>query len=89
MKPHIIIKRFLTTTGDTFYQVYLNNGTSSLQLHCSPFKQGAYQVAHKKAKDSQLPLYEVVYNKYTDENGITHLSEEKNIQVKVEKNVVA
>jgi hypothetical protein len=34
-------------------------------------------------------LYEVVYTKYTDENGITHLAEEKNIQVKIEKTVVA
>jgi hypothetical protein len=89
MKPHIIIKRFLTTTGDTFYQVYLRNGQESKQIHCSPFKQGSYQVAHRKAKDCDLPLYEVVYTKYTDENGITHLAEEKNIQVKIEKTVVA
>lgn len=89
MKPHVIIKRFLTTTGDTFYQVYLRNGNEAKLLHCSPFKQGSYQVAHRKAKEIDVPLYEVVYTKYTDENGITHLAEDKNVQVKMEKVVVA
>ncbi len=89
MKPHVIIKRFLTTTGDTFYQVYLRNGSEAKLIHCSPFKQGSYQVAHRKAKETDLPLYEVVYTRYTDENGIFHLAEDKNVQIKIDKTVVA
>ena len=81
-KPHIIIERFQSTIGNTIYQVYFVNGQSSLHLYSSPFKQGAYQNAHREAKKDNVPIYETVYRKTLDKNGIEHMIPIKNLEVK-------
>ena len=81
-KPHILIERFQPTTQNTIYQVYFVNGSSQNILHSSPFKQGAYQNAHREAKKYNVPIYETVYRKTLDNNGIEHMIPIKNLEVK-------
>lgn len=81
-KPHILIERFHSTIGNTLYQVYFVNGETALHLYTSPFKQGAYQNAHREAKKYNVPLYETVYKKTVDGNGIEHIVPTKNMEVK-------
>ena len=84
-KPHILIERFQPTTGNTIYQVYFVNGTAQTILHSTPFKQGAYQSAHREAKKNNVPLYETYYVKSIDRNGFENIVPTKVVEVQVEK----
>jgi hypothetical protein len=81
-KPHIVIERFHSTVGNTLFQVYFINDTTSLLLYTSPFKQGAYQNAHREAKKYNVPVYETIYRKTLDKNGIEHIIPIKNTELK-------
>ena len=84
-KPHILIERFQPTTGNTIYQVYFVNGTAQTILHSTPFKQGAYQSAHREAKKNNVPLYETYYVKSIDRNGFENIVPTKVVEVPIEK----
>mgnify|MGYP003340735433 FL=1 len=86
-KPHILIERFQPTTGNTIYQVYFVNGTAQTILHSTPFKQGAYQSAHREAKKNNVPLYETYYVKSIDRNGFENIVPTKVVEVPIEKTV--
>jgi len=84
-KPHILIERFQPTTGNTIYQVYFVNGTAQTILHSTPFKQGAYQSAHREAKKNNVPLYETYYVKSIDRNGFENIVPTKVVEVPIDK----
>ena len=84
-KPHILIERFQPTTGNTIYQVYFVNGTAQTILHSTPFKQGAYQSAHREAKKNNVPLYETYYVKSIDRNGFENIIPTKVVEVEVDR----
>ena len=84
-KPQILIERFQPTTQNTIYQVYFVNGSSQNILHSSPFKQGAYQNAHREAKKNNVPLYETYYVKSIDRNGFESLVPNKVVEIPLEK----
>ena len=86
-KPHILIERFQPTIGNTIFQVYFVNGTSQTILHTSPFKNGAYQNAHREAKKNNVPLYETYYVKSVDRNGFENIVPTKVVEVPIEKTV--
>jgi hypothetical protein len=83
-KPHITIERYKSTSGEFLYHVFQVNGSKTNLLTSSPHKNGAYQSAHRFARSQNAPLYEVLYKTVMDENGVSHLIPEKNIQVKIE-----
>jgi len=83
-KPHILIERFQPTTGNTIYQVYFVNGTEQTILHSTPFKNGAYQSAHREAKKNNVPLYETYYVKSIDRNGFENIVPNKVVEVPVD-----
>ncbi len=83
-KPHILIERFQPTTGNTIYQVYFVNGSSQTIVHSTPFKNGAYQSAHREAKKNNVPLYETYYVKSIDRNGFENIVPTKVVEVPVE-----
>lgn len=84
-KPHILIERFQPTNYNLIYQVYFVNGTTQTIVHSTPFKQGAYQTAHREAKKHNVPLYETFYVKSVDRNGFESLVPTKVAEVVVEK----
>jgi len=84
-KPHILIERFQPTTGNTIYQVYFVNGSSQTIVHSTPFKNGAYQSAHREAKKNNVPLYETYYVKSIDRNGFENIVPTKVVEVPVDK----
>lgn len=88
-KPHITIERFKSTSGEFLYHVYLVNGTKSSLISSSPHKNGAYQIAHRLARTNNAPLYEVQYKTVMDENGVSHIIPEKNVQVKIEASLAS
>ena len=56
-------------------------------LHSTPFKQGAYQSAHREAKKNNVPLYETYYVKSIDRNGFENIVPTKVVEVPIEKTV--
>ena len=84
-KPHILIERFQPTTGNTIYQVYFVNGTSQTNVYSTPFKNGAYQNAHREAKKNNVPLYETIYVKSIDRNGFENIVPTKVVEVSVDR----
>ena len=84
-KPHILIERFQPTNYNLIYQVYFVNGSSQSILHSTPFKQGAYQTAHREANKNNVPLYETVYVKTIDRNGFENIVPTKVVEVVLDK----
>jgi hypothetical protein len=84
-KPHILIERFQPTTENTIYQVYFVNRSVHHILYSSPFKQGAYQNAHREAKKNNVPLYETYYLNSIDRNGFVSLVPNKVVEIPLEK----
>ena len=82
-KSHIVIERFNNTIGNTLYQVYFIKDKAATLIYTSPFKQGAHQTAHREAKKLNVPLYETIYRKTIDGNGVEHIVPTKNTELKV------
>ena len=71
-KPYILITGYNTNRQVMTYSVVKIQGDHTQFLHQGRNKNGTYQVAHRIAKEFNLPLYEEVYRSFPDENGVEH-----------------
>ena len=72
-KSYILILKSNTSPNGTQYTVAKVSGKSYQFLRQGNSKNGMYQIAHRVARQANLPLYEEVYRQFPDENGILHL----------------
>lgn len=82
-KPHIYILSTNTTNNETLYTILKVSENSSEFIRQGVNKNGIYQVAHRVARQSNLPLYVQTYQVTFDNNGVKHLVPIKKKEVAV------